>query len=80
MALLSGSSRIFDALLKSMFLFYVVTINLKVLTYNGFYDSNLEFVGLEGVQIVASMNSGNSLGRHKLTSRFTSIVRICSIG
>ncbi len=52
----------------------------QVLTYNGFYDSNLEFVGLEGVQIVASMNAGNSLGRHKLTTRFSSIVRICSIG
>ena len=53
---------------------------LQVLTYNGFYDSNLEFVSLDNVQIVASMNSGNSLGRHKLTSRFTSIVRLCSIG
>jgi len=52
----------------------------QVLTYNGFYDSNLEFVSLDNVQIVASMNSGNSLGRHKLTSRFTSIVRLCSIG
>jgi hypothetical protein len=44
-------------------------------TYNGFYDSNLEWVGLEGVQIVASMNAGTGLGRHKLTSRFTSVVR-----
>ena len=57
-----------------------VSPTLQMLTYNGFYDSNLEFVGLEGVQIVASMNAGNSLGRHKLTTRFTSIVRICSIG
>ena len=52
----------------------------QVLTYNGFYDSNLEWVGLEGVQIVASMNAGNTLGRHQLSSRFTSVVRICSIG
>ncbi|XP_052794024.1 cytoplasmic dynein 2 heavy chain 1-like isoform X3 [Mya arenaria] len=52
----------------------------QVVTYNGFYDSNLEWVGLEGVQIVASMNSGTSLGRHKLTPRFTSVVRICCIG
>ena len=52
----------------------------QVLTYSGFYDSNLEFVSLDNVQIVASMNSGNSLGRHKLTSRFTSIVRLCSVG
>ncbi len=53
---------------------------LQLLTYNGFYDSNLEFVGLDGVQIVASMNAGHSIGRHKLTTRFSSVVRICSIG
>ncbi|KAL3878520.1 hypothetical protein ACJMK2_030860 [Sinanodonta woodiana] len=52
----------------------------QVVTYNGFYDSNLEWVGLEGVQIVASMTGGASLGRHKLTPRFTSVVRICNIG
>ncbi|XP_041357041.1 cytoplasmic dynein 2 heavy chain 1-like isoform X2 [Gigantopelta aegis] len=52
----------------------------QVVTYNGFYDSNLEWVGLENVQIVASMNSGTTLGRHKLTPRFTSVVRICVVG
>ncbi|KAK3801155.1 hypothetical protein RRG08_006872 [Elysia crispata] len=52
----------------------------QVVTYNGFYDSNLEWVGLEGVQIVASMNAGSTLGRHKLTTRFTSVVRICNVG
>ncbi|XP_071951365.1 cytoplasmic dynein 2 heavy chain 1-like isoform X2 [Antedon mediterranea] len=52
----------------------------QVLTYKGFYDTNLEWVGLEGVQIVASMNAGHTVGRHQLTSRFTSIVRICCIG
>lgn len=51
-----------------------------MITYNGFYDLNLEWVGLDGVQIVASMNSTSSVGRHQLSSRFTSIVRICSIG
>ena len=55
-------------------------LGLQVITYNGFYDHNLEWVGLEGVQIVASMNAGTGLGRHKLTTRFTSIVRICCIG
>ncbi|CAG5115632.1 unnamed protein product, partial [Candidula unifasciata] len=52
----------------------------QVVTYNGFYDSNLEWVGLEGVQIVASMTAGSTLGRHKLTTRFTSVVRICNVG
>lgn len=58
----------------------LLTCYSQVVTYNGFYDSNLEWVGLEGVQIVASMNAGTSLGRHKLTPRFTSVVRICCIG
>ncbi|CAF1013145.1 unnamed protein product, partial [Didymodactylos carnosus] len=52
----------------------------QILTYNGFYDENLEFVGLDNIQIVGSMNALNTLGRHKLSTRFTSIVRICSVG
>uniref|UniRef100_W5MJK1 Cytoplasmic dynein 2 heavy chain 1 n=1 Tax=Lepisosteus oculatus TaxID=7918 RepID=W5MJK1_LEPOC len=51
----------------------------QVLTYHGFYDENLEWVGLENIQIVASMSAGGTVGRHALTSRFTSIVRICTI-
>ncbi|XP_013915709.1 PREDICTED: cytoplasmic dynein 2 heavy chain 1 [Thamnophis sirtalis] len=51
----------------------------QVLTYQGFYDENLEWVGLENIQIVASMSAGGTVGRHKLTSRFTSIVRLCAI-
>uniref|UniRef100_A0A672SRC3 Dynein cytoplasmic 2 heavy chain 1 n=1 Tax=Sinocyclocheilus grahami TaxID=75366 RepID=A0A672SRC3_SINGR len=51
----------------------------QVLTYQGFYDENLEWVGLENIQIVASMSAGGAVGRHTLTSRFTSIVRICTI-
>ncbi|XP_072467338.1 cytoplasmic dynein 2 heavy chain 1 isoform X1 [Notamacropus eugenii] len=51
----------------------------QVLTYQGFYDENLEWVGLENIQVVASMSAGGRLGRHKLTTRFTSIVRLCAI-
>ncbi|XP_068211563.1 cytoplasmic dynein 2 heavy chain 1 [Palaemon carinicauda] len=58
----------------------LITFLQQVVTYNGFYDQNLEWVGLEGVQIVASMTGGSALGRHKLSTRFTSIVRIASIG
>ena len=61
--------------LTTLFLPYFI----QVLTYKGFYDTNLEWVGLDGVQIVASMNAAHTVGRHQLTSRFTSIVRICSI-
>ena len=52
----------------------------QVLTYSGFFDANLEWMGLEGVQIVASMNPGSMLGCHSLSTRFISVVRICSIG
>ncbi|XP_039269307.2 cytoplasmic dynein 2 heavy chain 1-like [Styela clava] len=51
----------------------------QILTYHGFYDETNEWVGLDGIQIVASMNAASTLGRHKLTSRFTSRVRIISV-
>ncbi|GAB1603232.1 cytoplasmic dynein 2 heavy chain 1-like isoform X1, partial [Argonauta hians] len=51
----------------------------QIFTFGGFYNASLEWVGLENVQIVACMNPGTSLGRHKLSTRFTSIVRICAI-
>ena len=35
--------------------------------------------GLENVQIVCSMSSRTAMGRHKLSSRFTSIVRIACV-
>uniref|UniRef100_A0A8C5EPV0 Cytoplasmic dynein 2 heavy chain 1 n=1 Tax=Gouania willdenowi TaxID=441366 RepID=A0A8C5EPV0_GOUWI len=51
----------------------------QVLTYKGFYDENLEWVSLESIQVVTSMSTGSSVGSHSLTSRFSSIVRICTI-
>lgn len=52
---------------------------LQVLTYNGFYNEGLEWVSLENIQVVASMSTGCALGSHSITSRFSSIVRICTI-
>ncbi|XP_037123246.1 cytoplasmic dynein 2 heavy chain 1 isoform X1 [Syngnathus acus] len=51
----------------------------QVLTYKGFYDENLEWVSLENIQVVASMSTSGAVGSHLLTSRFSSIVRICTI-
>uniref|UniRef100_A0A3Q0T4R8 Cytoplasmic dynein 2 heavy chain 1 n=1 Tax=Amphilophus citrinellus TaxID=61819 RepID=A0A3Q0T4R8_AMPCI len=51
----------------------------QVLTYKGFYDENLEWVSLENIQVVASMSTGGAVGTHSLTTRFSSIVRICAI-
>lgn len=49
----------------------------QLITFDGFYDENLEFLKLERIQIVASINAGTTVGRHPLTSRFTAVVRIC---
>ena len=39
----------------------------------------MEWIGLEGIQIIASFNPGGSLGRHSLSTRLTAIVRICYV-
>jgi dynein heavy chain 2 len=51
----------------------------QLILYRGFYDSNLEWVGIENIQIVASMNPSTAMGRNKLSTRFTAIVRQCYI-
>ncbi|XP_047104757.1 cytoplasmic dynein 2 heavy chain 1-like [Schistocerca piceifrons] len=51
----------------------------QILTYKGFYDDNLEWVGLEQVHVVASLVGGIDAGRHPLSPRFTSVIRIHSI-
>ncbi len=46
----------------------------QVLTYRGFYDHNLEWVGIEKVQVVGSITAGTGLGRHQLTTRYAVII------
>eukprot|EP00803_Ostreobium_quekettii_P010767 evm.model.scf_587.4 EVM.evm.TU.scf_587.4 scf_587:71860-76864(+) len=48
----------------------------QLITYKGFYDTSLEFVSLQSIQIVASMMDPNSLGRSAVSKRLTSIMRI----
>ncbi|KAJ3360793.1 Cytoplasmic dynein 2 heavy chain 1 [Kappamyces sp. JEL0680] len=52
----------------------------QLLTFNGFFDTSLEWISIENIQIVASMNPSSSMGRHKLSTRFTSIIRILYLG
>ena len=52
----------------------------QILSYNGFYDEDLEFVYLERIQIIAAMNPASTLGRNVISSRFTAIARILYIG
>ncbi|KAH8074196.1 dynein light chain binding protein [Aureococcus anophagefferens] len=49
----------------------------QLVTFRGFYDASLEFLRLEHVQIVASMNPATTVGRHPLSTRFTATVRVC---
>jgi dynein heavy chain 2 len=51
----------------------------QAVMHKGFYDDDLEFVTLEHVQIVSSIAPSSTLGRHRLATRFTAIVRVCSI-
>ena len=51
----------------------------QLLTFKGFFDSSLEWISIENIQIVASMNPSTTMGRHRLSTRFTSIVRMCYI-
>eukprot|EP00736_Rhodelphis_marinus_P001173 Rmarinus@m.17616 len=48
----------------------------QIIAYKGFYDSNLEWVGLSQIQIVGSIQPGDAMGRHLLNTRFTAAVRL----
>jgi len=48
----------------------------QLITFGGFYDEQLEFLRLERIQIVASINAATTVGRHQLSTRFTAVVRI----
>eukprot|EP00698_Gefionella_okellyi_P019038 TRINITY_DN5781_c1_g2_i1.p1 TRINITY_DN5781_c1_g2~~TRINITY_DN5781_c1_g2_i1.p1 ORF type:complete len:3148 (-),score=914.00 TRINITY_DN5781_c1_g2_i1:20-9082(-) len=51
----------------------------QLLTYRGYFDDSLEWVGVERVQVVATMNPATTVGRHALSQRFTAIVRLFNI-
>ncbi|ORC91608.1 putative dynein heavy chain [Trypanosoma theileri] len=49
---------------------------LQLFMYNGFYNSDLEWIGIEKIQFVASMDPTISAGRYEVTPRLLSIVSI----
>ena len=51
----------------------------QLVTFGGFYDENLEFLRMEQIQIVASMNPATTVGRHPISTRFTAIVRVIAL-
>eukprot|EP01028_Stygiella_incarcerata_P004192 TRINITY_DN1890_c0_g1_i5.p1 TRINITY_DN1890_c0_g1~~TRINITY_DN1890_c0_g1_i5.p1 ORF type:complete len:4092 (-),score=1034.80 TRINITY_DN1890_c0_g1_i5:737-12970(-) len=54
----------------------IVSFVQQLVTYNGFWNG-LEWISMEKIQIVASMTPSSSVGRYPLTTRLTSVVRIC---
>ena len=41
----------------------------QLVTFKGFYDEHLEFLGIERVHIVCTMNPATTVGRHPLSTR-----------
>ncbi|GET89825.1 dynein heavy chain, putative [Leishmania tarentolae] len=51
----------------------------QLIMYNGFYNQDLEWVGVERVQIVASMNPTPSAGRYPVTPRLLALASIVTV-
>lgn len=51
----------------------------QLITFKGFYNEELEFLGLERIHVIATMSPATTVGRHVLSTRFTAIVRIAYI-
>lgn len=51
----------------------------QLITSQGFYDRHLEFLGIDKIQIVASINAATTVGRHPLNTRFTAIVKVAAM-
>eukprot|EP00796_Vickermania_ingenoplastis_P004422 gene4422-3221_t len=51
----------------------------QMILYNGFYDSDLEWVTIEKVQIVGSMNPPGSMGRYPVAPRFLAITSVLAL-
>ncbi|KAH9577240.1 Dynein heavy chain [Trypanosoma melophagium] len=51
----------------------------QIILYNGFYDDDLEWITIERVQIVGSMNPPGSMGRYPVAPRFLAIVSVLAM-
>ncbi|KAK7201330.1 dynein heavy chain [Novymonas esmeraldas] len=51
----------------------------QLVLYNGFYNQELEWVGVERVQVVASMNPQPSAGRYPVTPRLLALASIVTV-
>eukprot|EP00754_Rhynchopus_humris_P016707 Rhum_TRINITY_DN14526_c0_g2::Rhum_TRINITY_DN14526_c0_g2_i1::g.95036::m.95036/K10414/DYNC2H, DNCH2; dynein heavy chain 2, cytosolic len=51
----------------------------QIILYGGFYDKDLEWIMVENVQIVCTMNPSGSVGRYDLAPRFAAIISVLSL-
>ena len=51
----------------------------QLVTYKGFYDKSLDFIELQNIQLVASMNPSTTVGRYPLSTRFTANARLAYV-
>lgn len=52
---------------------------IQLITYSGFYDTNLEWISIEKIQIVSTMIPSSYPGRHPISLRYLSIIRQCYV-
>eukprot|EP00756_Hemistasia_phaeocysticola_P023549 Hpha_TRINITY_DN15900_c0_g17::TRINITY_DN15900_c0_g17_i1::g.73779::m.73779/K10414/DYNC2H, DNCH2; dynein heavy chain 2, cytosolic len=52
----------------------------QIILYSGFYDRDLEWIHVERVQIVCTMNPTGGVGRYDLAPRFVAIISVLYIG
>ena len=51
----------------------------QIITYQGFYDDDLEWTRIEKVQVISTMCSSDCMGRYAVSQRFTAINAIISL-
>ena len=57
----------------------LVSFIRQIATYRGFYDSNFEWISLKNTQIIITLCPNENVDRFSISSRLTSIFRICYI-
>lgn len=48
----------------------------QIVTYQGFYNSKLDWIGIDNIQVVGSMSPSTTMGRTPLSTRLSSNMRV----
>ena len=58
----------------------ILKIKIQVINYQGCYDNNGEWLVMDNIQLVCTLNLNHSQGRFQLSSRFISLLRVAVVG